>query len=415
MKVLHLLSGELTGGAARGAYWLHKAQIKIGIDSQLFIDSNTNYNETNIHSNIKNKDKVFRLIRPRLDKIPNRLFNQQSSLYSYNIIGKDIINTELYKNADIIHLHWINNGFLSLSQINKINKPIVWTLRDMWPFTGGCHYSMTCKRYQVGCGNCPYLKGDFLYDSSFFINKYKRKLAERKNITVVGISSWISQCARESAIFKNSRVETIGNTIDTDTFKPSNKELAKKILGLENTKIISFGAQFISDNYKGMDELLVALKIAYKKGSFHLLVFGHIDVSILKELNIPYTYFGFIQDNLSLNLIYSASDVFVAPSKMEAFGKTIAESMSCGTPVVAFDYSGPQDIITHYQSGYLAKPYMVEDLAYGIVYILSLDKEKYALMSKKSRDRVINLFSPEITAKMYKTLYNEILCNSESL
>lgn len=414
MKVLHLLSGDLTGGAARGALWLHNAQLSMGLKSEIIIDSNHNSNQSEIHTNTRNLEKLSRLVRSKIDRIPNQLLNKNNISYSYNLVGRDILNNPIYQNADIIHLHWINNGFLSLHQINKMKKPIVWTLRDMWPLTGGCHYTMSCVQYKTGCGNCPLLKGNFHYDASYFLSIYKQNIVRKNNITAVGISSWISQCAKDSFIFKDSRIETIGNTIDVEKFQPLNKKIAKEILKIKNKKIISFGAQYINDNYKGMNELLKSLEIISRRNDIHLFIFGNISNDIIQTINIPYTYFGFVRDDLSLNLIYSASDVFVAPSKMEAFGKTIAESMSCGTPVVAFNFSGPQDIIDHQQSGYLAKPYCEFDLACGMNYILNLNEIEYNSMAHSARKKIIDTFSPKIIAKKYSKLYHDILKNASN-
>jgi len=328
--------------------------------------------------------------------------------FSTGICGFNIGKTRGFKEADIIHLHWINNGMLSIPRIGKIQKPIVWTMRDMWPMTGGCHYSMDCSRYETGCGYCRQLNSQSKYDLSYFLLK-KKKAHFSKNMKIVGISHWLSQCAKKSLLFKDFDITTISNNINPDDFYPVEKSIAKDILNLPNNKqIILAGAQNLGDFYKGFNKYIEAIQQLKNKKSLFLLFFGNLDEKIFSQSGFEYKSFGFLHDIVSLRLAYCASDVFVAPSLMDAFGKTIAESMSCGTPVVCFNATGPKDIVDHKINGYKSSPYESKDLAAGVDWVL-YDENRHKELSAKAREKAVACFDFEKVAGQYAELYESIV------
>ena len=177
MNVVHLVSGELTGGAAKGAYWLHSGLLNLGQNSHIINNSrNLQSSYKNVHNIIKSDiQKIKSFVFPQLSLLPVRAYTKRKNLiFSTGFDGYDFTKLDCYKNADIIHLHWINN-LVSMRSLRNVSKPIVWTLRDMWPLTGGCHVSYNCDRYKEGCGKCPQLGSNFQYDLSYFILKYKIK------------------------------------------------------------------------------------------------------------------------------------------------------------------------------------------------------------------------------------------------
>ena len=293
-------------------------------------------------------------------------------------------------------------------QCYRVNKPIVWTLRDMWPLTGGCHYAVDCYRYILGCGKCPQLSSSNKFDLSRFTVFLKCKLLPPR-IHVVGISHWLSKAASSSKVFTNYSVRTISNNIDTDEFSPLSREVARSILGLSNSeRILLIGAQNIADFYKGLDLFLQAIpKIATP--NIRLLSFGKLSNSVLANLPISHTPLGYLSDSISIRLAYAAADVFIAPSRIEAFGKTLAESLACGTPVVCFDATGPKDIVDHMSTGYKALPFDSSDLARGIDMILSLSQARYLAMRNACRERALNLFDSRVIARHYFDLYKKII------
>lgn len=408
MKVLHIVAGNLNGGAAKGAYCLHTGLRNVGVDSKILTNSSDIIGDPSVTSIGRGKKgKIRNIVRAQLDNLPSKFYKKREDrIFSTGFAGVRLTNHPLYGWADIIHLHWINNGFLSLWQIKKIKKPIVWTLRDMWPMTGGCHYSMSCENYQTGCGHCKQLNSKNSLDLSRFIVFLKAKTYPR-SIKCVGISDWMSQIASRSYIFKDYDIRTIHNNIDTDDFFPVNKETAKRVLGIDiQKKTVLVGAQNISAFYKGFDHFLAAIKMLDCE-QYHFVFFGEADSHQLKSIRSDFTNFGFLQDLISLRLLYSAADIFVAPSLMEAFGKTIAEAMACGTPVVAFDANGPKDIIDHEINGYLAKPFEPEDLKKGIQWIANHPQPE--MLATKARKKIVQCFDVKMISQKYKDLYEEIL------
>jgi len=262
MKILHVVAGSLNGGAARGALWLHEGLRCQGVDSKIL---------TQFPSNIENTVSITspnRLKRVKL-KIEHRIENywlsqypnKQNRIFSTGLIGNDITVMPEYKDTDIIHLHWINNDMLSIKDIGKIEKPIVWTLRDMWPMTGGCHYSMDCTHYEAGCGNCEQLNSTNASDLSSTILDKKKNLFP-KDMKLVGISRWISAMAQNSDLFKNFDIRTISNNINTNDFIPIDKDIARNILGLDTKKkVILVGSTNIKDFYKGSGKFIEALDL----------------------------------------------------------------------------------------------------------------------------------------------------------
>jgi len=175
LKVLHIVAGNLNGGAAKGAYCLHTGLRNVGVDSKILTNSPDIIGDPSVTSIGRGKKgKIRNIVRAQLDNLPSKFYKKREDrIFSTGFAGVRLTNQPLYGWADIIHLHWINNGFLSLRQIKKIKKPIVWTLRDMWPMTGGCHYSMSCENYQTGCGHCKQLNSKNSLDLSASPKKTK--------------------------------------------------------------------------------------------------------------------------------------------------------------------------------------------------------------------------------------------------
>ena len=407
MKILHIVAGNLDNGAARGAYWLHKALLREGVESRIFTNSAMTFSDDSVTSTVNSDiDRVISVVRSRLDRMPFSFYKRGIKGFSSGMVGTDFTDSEEYEDADIIHLHWINGGFVNLSDLKKVDKPIVWTLRDMWPFTGGCHYSMECDRFRDGCGRCPRLGSEREYDISRFILSRKMKVLP-KSIYPVGISRWISRQAEESSLFRNFDISTIENAIDTDLFFPIDKRIARSVLGIDSDKkILLTGAKSIDAFYKGFDLFIEALRYLPKE-RYLLCFFGELDKSVVDKTGFEYMDFGYLHDSISLRLAYSCADIFVAPSRMEAFGKTIAESMACGTPVVCFDATGPADIVRHEKDGYLAKPFAPDSLAEGIEWIAMSDRaDEIGLSASK---RAGEHYSGERAAREYISLYDRIM------
>ena len=404
---MHIVAGELSDGAARGACWLHRGLLQCGVRSRMIVQKAGNEDPTVEPVAQTDREKVLLLVRSFLDQLPVKLYrDRENSIFSTGTRGFDICKFEAYQSADVVHLHWINNGMIDMKLLKKIDKPIVWTMRDMWPMTGGCHYAMDCTKFETGCGRCPQLKSNRGFDLSRYVLKRKKRYVS-KNIRPVTISRWLADCAKRSALFGQFEIRVIHNCVDTQEFFPIERQIAREALGLpKNKKIILAGANDPGQKYKGFRKLQQAVGHLDKAALF--IFFGKLDRRKVDALNIDYHSLGFIHDSISLRFVYSAADVFVAPSIQEAFGKTLIEAMACGTPVVAFDATGPRDIINHKKDGYLARPFEPEDLANGINWVLE-NERSWDYLSKNARQKVEREFGLVHIAKQYIKLYERVI------
>jgi glycosyltransferase involved in cell wall biosynthesis len=402
MKVVHINTSDINGGAAIAAHRLHLALLDEGIDSKMLV-MNKGSDELNI--DVAKKGKVEELIFSNVRKLREKIiFNKYKDrenpiLFSTGKYGIDISEHPYIKEADIIHLHWINGGYLSLKslqRLGKLNKKIVWTLHDMWAFTGGCHYSNHCKKYENKCGNCPILETKKEKDITRNIWERKEKIFKELDMTIITCSNWLGGCARNSSLFNDKEIVVIPNVLDEDIFKETDKNIARKILNLDkDKKYICFGAtNSTSDPRKGWGYLKEALELLNEqnqtmKDKVELLVFGASHSDDIEELPFQTKFMGRIYDEYTLVLIYNAADIFVGPSLEEAFGQTFNESIFCGTPAVAFENTGTEDVIEHKENGYLAEYGSVEDLARGIDWCLeNLDVIEFKNYNLK-KDKII--------------------------
>ena len=407
--VAHLVAGNLDGGAARGAYWLHQALRERGVKSTVLYSGSGRSNDPSVASLADTPAKaIAAALTRRFWSLPTLLYRKRKpESFSVGMAGIDFAAHPLYRSANVVHLHWIS-GLVSMKSLRRIDKPVVWTLRDMWPLTGGCHYSLACDRYKVGCGRCPLLGSGSRNDLSRFVFERKRASLPAQ-LQVVGISEWLSERARESPVFAGRTVRTISNNVSTRVFFPIDKQAARQNFALgESARIVLVGAQTLSPAYKGFDLFVSALAVLDVR-ALHFLFFGAVSKAALNRLGINYTSLGFIADEAELREVYSAADVFVAPSRSEAFGKTLAEAMACQTPVVCFDTSGPKDIVEHKISGYRARPFDASDLAAGIRWVLGQPEAAYKAMCRQARERVQTRFDSRVIAGEYLKLYGEML------
>ncbi|MCL1467694.1 glycosyltransferase family 4 protein [Argonema galeatum] len=413
MKVLHLTSSRLDSGAGRGAYSLHKALQSVGVESNMLVAIKTN-DDSSVYSTASKIEKLIPNIRGYIESLPLYAYPQrQRYVFSPSWLPTNMERKMQKFNPDLVNLHWVCRGFLNPSNLPKFNKPIIWTLRDMWAFTGGCHYTEGCQNYLSSCGNCPYLNSGKENDLSRNVWKRKLKHWENLNITIVALSHWLADCAKQSSLFKNKRVEVIHNALDAAKFKPLPKKFVRKILGLpQDKKIILYGAiEALTDKRKGFQYLEIALQQLAQNGyneNAEVVIFGSSKPENAPDLGMPITYMGRLHDDISLALVYAAADVSIVPSIQEAFGKTAMESLACGTPVVSFDSTGLKDIVEHEKNGYRATCFSADDLAKGIAWVLQ-DEQRWQVLSHRAREKVEQEFTLDIQARSYLQLYQEAL------
>lgn len=412
MKLLLLNANDISDGAAIATYRLLKGLQQSDVQAQMLIQSKENDDYSVIGPETK-WQKFFGMLRPALDSIPVRFYKKRKKvIFSSAIIPDNISKKVKNINPDIVHLHWIAGGFIKIESLAKIKKSIVWTLHDMWAFSGGCHYDEECGKYISNCGRCPLLNSNKQNDLSYKIWKRKEKAWENLDLTIVTPSSWLGECAEKSSLFNKTRIEVIPNGIGLNRFKPIDKNIARDILCLPtDKKLILFGAMSaLSDKRKGYPLLKEALKkfSSKEKKDIELVIFGSSRPKNEENLGFKTHYLGRLNDEISLALVYSASDAMIVPSIQDNLPNTIMESISCGTPVVAFDVGGIHDMIDHQKNGYLAIPFDTTDLAHGIKWVLE-DNIRWKKLSENARTKAINEFDIIKIAEKYKDLYEDIL------
>lgn len=418
MNICLINTSYLQGGAAIACLRLKNALQDVNVS---LLNKYNDVVEQNVDSVYKGRVgkwmSFFHFVKERLFFLP---YEKEKSIrfnFSPANTGVDISNHPYLRNADVLHLHWINAGFLSLKnlqQLEKLNKPIVWTLHDMWAFTGGCHHSRGCLHYESSCGNCPFLKKPKANDLSNKIHEEKERIYAGLNMSVVTPSNWLASCAKQSSLFKNRRIEVIPNPIDTSIYKPTEKKAARLQLHLKEEKIyLAFIAANVSTPFKGVNFLRDALRLlnekhGVSKDQLELLVIGKVKDDAYDDFVYPVHLAGVIRDEQQMVNYYNAADVFVLPSLEENLPNTIMEAMACGTPAVAFDTGGIPDLIDDGKNGLLARYKSAEDMA-AKIYSLISNKELLGEMSNEAVKKVKNHYSKEIIAEKYINLYRSLM------
>ncbi len=411
MRIIHLSYNDINGGAYRATYRIHQSLLKQGIHSQLWVNEKESDDQTvkdysNKIGNVLNRLRslVINYSLVKMLKTKNKIIHSPSVLPSHWV--KLINNSD----ADLVHLHWIQNEMLSIKDISKIKKPIVWTLHDMWAVCGAEHYTND-DRWRDGY----YSNNRPNYESGFDLNRWtwnRKKKYWKFPIQIVTPSNWLAKCAMESALMKNWPAAVIFNPIDTDKWKPLKKKNARQLFSLsQDANLILFGAVGGGkDPRKGYDLLLSALELIKAKKiikKFELVVFGQSEPKSPLDLGFPIHYLGHIDNDHSLRSLYSAADVMAVPSRQDNLPNTTVEAQACGTPVVSFDIGGFPDIINHNINGYLAKPFDTNDLAQGISWVINA--ENYSELCKNARDKALKEFDYKVIAKKYISLYEKTL------
>ncbi|MFD2148209.1 glycosyltransferase family 4 protein [Mucilaginibacter antarcticus] len=417
MKITLINTSDAGGGASAACLRLLKALTAQQADARLLVQ-HKNTDDERVEGIA---DGFFARLQAKfnflMERIPFMLFHEQDRsvrfAFSTANTGTSIADHPLVKDADILHLHWTNQGFLSIRDLKELfntGKPIVWTLHDTWAFTGGCHYPGTCNHFMYECGNCYLLRDDGPKDISH--SGWLRKAAlyaGAANITFVTCSQWLAGVGEQSSLIGDKRIESIPNPIDIDVFSPRDKIAARQKRGINaDAKIILFGAANINDKRKGISYLVEALDVLKRyedAGNIEMVIFGknkHFDVTTLPfkvyELNL-------LTSADDLAEVYSLADVFVTSSIEDNLPNTVMEALSCGTPVVAFNTGGIPEMVDHLQNGYLAQFKHPADMAKGLYEMLNGD----AQLAVNARQKVLDNYTNQLVADQYINLYQSVL------
>ena len=415
MRVLIVNTSERTGGAAVAANRLMDALNNNGVKAKMLVRDKTT-------------DDITVVGLPRSLKLSwNFLWERwcvfwhlhfsKKHLWEIDMAtaGSDITKTREFREADVVHLSWVNQGMLSLKGIRKIlksGKPVVWTMHDLWPATGICHYARGCNRYASACGNCPLLpnKGS-RNDLSAKVFRHKRAIYQQGNIYFVSCSKWLEKQAKIGGLFVGQRITNIPNPIDTHVFCPQDKAEARLRAGLPADKhLILFVSQRVTDERKGMKYFVEAIdhlieECPEMKDNTAIVILGGHSEEI--SLGLPSYSLGYVSDEKRIVNIYNSVDVFVLPSLEDNLPNTIMEAMACGVPSVGFKVGGIPEMIDHMKNGYVANSRDAKNLAAGIHWVLC--EANAAALQKECVQKVMRCYSQNVVAMKYIEVYNQAM------
>ena len=417
MRILIVNTAERTGGAAIAANRLLHALNHNGVEATMLVRDR------------KTDSPSVASIEPSWRLRANFLWERgiiwlanglsKRNLFQVDIAnaGTDITRMEVFRQADIIHLHWVNQGFLSLGDLERImasGKPVVMTMHDQWYFTGICHYSGDCDKYQSQCCHCPMLtRGGIGIDLARRVFDRKRAIYNGKALAFVGCSRWIADLARKSPLTQGHLVTNVPNAIDTDVFTPLDQAAARERHGLPADKrLLLFGAQRITDERKGFRYLKEACEhlmqdrpdLASEMG---VVVLGGDAQAVKSALPLPVYTVGYLNNEAEIAQLYNAVDLFVTPSLQDNLPNTIVEAMACGTPCVGFHVGGIPEMISHEQDGYVARYKDSNDFAHGIAWCL--DDNRLATLRQQARAAALATYAEPIAARNYQQVYRTLL------
>lgn len=404
MNVLHINQSDISGGAAIAAYRLHQSLLTHSkVESRLLVGK------------VKTTNKRVAPIprKQKLEKIG--LLTRALGLRYVHLVGAfDIIKHSFYQNANILNFHNLHSGtfnYLAVPSLTE-NKPAVFTLHDMWSFTGHCAYSYDCDRWKTGCGKCPYPNTypEIKRDNTHLEWQLKNWVYNHANLTIVTLSNWLTKQVKQS-ILNQFPIYQIPNGIDTEAYQPLDQEQCKSLLDIPaNKKVLMFGAESLKDNRKGGDLLIKSLRSLPEslKAETILLTLGNGGEAISDAVKMPTINLGYVSNDRLKAIAYSAADLFVFPSRADNLPLMLQESMSCGTPMVAFKVGGVPDLVRPNITGYLATPEDTKDFCAGIAQLLEDHNERQRL-SQQCRAIALTEYPIELQAQRYIELYQRTL------
>ena len=417
MKVLIVSTSDCNGGAAVAANRLTEALINNGVKAKMLVRD-------------KLSERITVAALPRSPWLKWHFLWERFVIYVFSHFsrkhlfavdianaGTDITRLPEFREADVIHLHWINQGMLSLKGIRRIlqsGKPVVWTMHDVWPATAICHLALNCRHFTRRCHHCQYLpNGGSEHDLASAVWNAKRRIFKFYEISFVACSRWLENEAKSSSLLKGQSITSIPNPIDTRIFCPDDKAKARLKEELpEDKKLILFVCQRLTNHYKGMQHLVEAcrnLAAAHPEMNSQLAVVllgGDAD-EVARELPFPSYSLGYIHDEHRIAGIYQAADVFVLPSLSENLPNTIMEAMACGVPCLAFRTGGIPEEIDHLKNGYVARYEDADDLAKGLYWIL--EEADHDKLSRQCVTKVMHNYSQQTVAMKYIEVYQQAL------
>ena len=417
MRVLIVSTSDSNGGAAVAANRLAEALINNGVKAKMLVRDKLSERIT-VAALPRSPWLKWHFLWERFIIFVYSRFSRKH-LFDIDIAnaGTDITRLPEFREADVIHLHWINQGMLSLKGIRRIlqsGKPVVWTMHDIWPATAICHLSLSCRHFIRQCHHCQYLpNGGSEHDLASAVWNVKRRMFKFYELSFVACSRWLENEAKSSALLNGQSITNIPNPIDTRVFCPGDKVKVRMKEQLpEDKKLILFVCQRLTNRYKGMQHLIDAcLKLSSAHPEMNsklavVLLGGNAD-EVASMLPFPSYPLGYIHDEHRIANIYQAADLFVLPSLSENLPNTIMEAMACGVPCLAFRVGGIPEEIDHMKNGYVARYEDSDDLANGMHWVL--EEADYEELSRRCVNKVVQNYSQSSVAMRYIEVYQHAL------
>ncbi|MGB2271874.1 MAG: glycosyltransferase [Pseudomonadales bacterium] len=338
--------------------------------------------------------------------------------HSLSLFGSGIGNTKAIANADLVHLHWINNGCMSIWDIRKMarTKPVVWTLHDMWAFCGAEHYigEFDDKRYQLGYSRFNRNHGESGLDVNRWIWNLKKHVIP-KNIVYVTPSHWLASEVKKSALLNGCRVEVIPNAIDTDYWAPGDKRTVRQAFGIssEEYTLLFSSASGYREWRKGEDllaEVIATIKTRSNKKIVAIVVGGDSDFLGEDTDSFRTISVGFLHSSDDIKKWYQAADIVIVPSRLDNFPNVALEAMACGVPCCAFDSGGIVEAVDNGRNGIIAAREDANGMAEKILDLIE-SEDKLKDMALNAREKVVRDYSPDKIAACHANLYNELVLN----
>lgn len=414
MRVLIVNTSERTGGAAIAAARLTDALSRHGVEAQMLVRDAQDCRPSTLILRQRCRLKMAFLWERFRVWVANGF--RREGLWAVDVAqaGVDITQLPAFREADVIHLHWVNQGLLSVSQIGRIlasGKAIVWTMHDMWPCTAICHHARDCRHFHTHCHDCPQLLHPAPHDLSWKTYNHKARAYARGKVTFVACSQWLQAEAQQSALLRNHEVLQIPNTFPNSLFHPASQAEARRHHGLPaEGRLLLFACQKVTNERKGLDYLIQALSspsLQTLQGQLTLVVVGQLAERISRYLPFPVISLGYVAGEAEMAALYQAVDLFVTPSLEENLPNTIMEAMATATPCVGFHIGGIPEMIDHQQNGYVARYRDAEDLAAGIRYVL----DHHDRLATAAAAKAEASWGEASVVQQYKDLYHRLINN----
>lgn len=415
MRILHINTSELVGGAAIAAKRLMQAQHAIGLQADMLVrDRQTT--DPHVHATPGQRRMRLKFMAERLQIACANRSRENIWQIDTGAYGFDACRTYLFRQADLVHLHWINQGMLSLTAIDRIlrsGKPVIWTMHDMWPATAICHHADTCTRFESDCHTCPLLHRSGPHDLAAKVFAQKRRIYADSHLCLVACSDWLADKAKASALTRDLRIESITNPIDTAFFSPGSKAEARRQLGLPaDMPLLLFVAQKATNPAKGFRYLAEAVNRLNARTDNPCGPVGVVPVGLESEqaaamLNGPAFPQSYDADPERARNLYRAADLLLMPTLMDNLPNTIAEASACALPTIGFRIGGLPQMIDDGRTGYLCR--YCDALHLETLIAQALTSHRLDAMGQAAREKALQLYAQETVARRYLALYESLL------